>query len=145
MSRLIASSLLSRRIATPALIAPAVLPLQRRNIWERPAKPLKASFTLIIQSQQKNWEWSKVEVEEKVLDMLLDAAKVDEDKITLEANLSYDLLMDDRERFGLYWDLQEEFQFNIAPLRRFSRDLASGREAADWVASYLEQHQRLRF
>ncbi|TPX45540.1 hypothetical protein SeMB42_g03964 [Synchytrium endobioticum] len=99
-------------------------------MWEKPARPLK--------------KWSKNDVEEKVLDMLLDAAKVNDDVVTLEANLVYDLLMDDRERFGLYWDLQEEFQFNIPPLRRFARDLASGREAVDWVASYLEQQERLK-
>ncbi|TPX67951.1 hypothetical protein SpCBS45565_g03505 [Spizellomyces sp. 'palustris'] len=88
--------------------------------------------------------YTKAEVDEKVLDMLFDYAKVAQEKVNLEANLVRDLSIDRLDRFGLYWDLQTEFDFFQLPARTRTRDLQSGREAADLVASILEEEQRLR-
>ncbi|KAJ3005503.1 hypothetical protein HKX48_000644 [Thoreauomyces humboldtii] len=87
--------------------------------------------------------YTKLQIDEKVLEMLFDYTKVSHDKVSLEANIVNDLTIGRLDRFGLYWDLQTEFEFFFLPARSRTRELASGREAADWVASILEEEERL--
>ncbi|EGF76600.1 hypothetical protein BATDEDRAFT_92603 [Batrachochytrium dendrobatidis JAM81] len=87
---------------------------------------------------------TKRDVDIQVLELLHNYAN-DSDKVTMNANMIKDLLMDRYDRFGFYTDLIEKFDIDINPSRRFSRDLASAREASDWAASFLEQDGRLIF
>ncbi|KAI8817572.1 uncharacterized protein EV422DRAFT_541212 [Fimicolochytrium jonesii] len=89
--------------------------------------------------------WTKPEVEAKVLDILFDYTNVSPEQVSLEANMVKDLSVGRLDRFGFFWDLQTEFEFFHLPIRTRTRDLASGREAADWVAAILEQGNRLKF
>ncbi|KAJ3045536.1 hypothetical protein HDV00_009193 [Rhizophlyctis rosea] len=85
--------------------------------------------------------------------MLFEYANVDDKKVGylgslvfLESNWGSDLLIDDLDRFGLFWDVITEFELEkpISPVcRRFTRQLQSGREAADWAAAHLEEEGRL--
>ncbi|KAJ3411300.1 hypothetical protein HDV05_002404 [Chytridiales sp. JEL 0842] len=77
--------------------------------------------------------WTRVAIQERILEMLFEYAQVPEQKISLDANLANALLIDSLDRF----------EFEIPSTRRFQRDLASGREASDFVASILEQCNRL--
>jgi hypothetical protein len=61
----------------------------------------------------------------------------------LYSNLSSELLIGERERVGLFFDLLEKFSINIPSHRNDVRDLKSGKEYADWIAAYLEENGRL--
>ncbi|KAJ3262301.1 hypothetical protein HK103_002715 [Boothiomyces macroporosus] len=64
-------------------------------------------------------------------------------RVSLYANLTSDLLIDDREKFGLYLDMLETFELLIPSYRNQVRDWKSGKEAADWIAANLEEAGRL--
>ncbi|KAJ3093184.1 hypothetical protein HK102_003592 [Quaeritorhiza haematococci] len=104
-----------------------------------------AQRTIYIKKAPPPNKWTKIGVDEAVLDLLFDHANVAPEQITLEKNLIHELLLSRQERFGFQWDLQEKFQFQLPPSRRHTRDLQSGREAADWVASILEENNRLLY
>ncbi|KAJ3046855.1 hypothetical protein HK097_000450 [Rhizophlyctis rosea] len=92
--------------------------------------------------------WTKQEVDERVTELLFQYAHVNPKQVILEANLQTDLLFNRLDRFSLYWDTLTSFEFSenntaYMPPRRFSRDFKSGREAADWAASFLEEEGRL--
>ncbi|KAJ3218615.1 hypothetical protein HK099_004997 [Clydaea vesicula] len=75
--------------------------------------------------------------------MIPDYADCYPEDVNMLANLEHDLLMSKHDRFGFQWDLQEVFQFDITEGRTWSRDLQSGKEASDFVASILEEEGRL--
>ncbi|KAJ1564896.1 hypothetical protein HK405_013683 [Cladochytrium tenue] len=61
-----------------------------------------------------------------VLNLVFDYAHVPHEKVSLDANLQDQLLIGRLDR-------------------RFCRDLASAREAADWISSRLEEVGRLQY
>ncbi|KAJ3276775.1 hypothetical protein HDV01_002829 [Terramyces sp. JEL0728] len=87
--------------------------------------------------------WTKENIDTQVYQVLFDYANVSESKVTLYANLTSDLLVDDREKFGFYLDLLETFELLIPSNRNQVRDWKSGKEAADWIAANLEEAGRL--
>ncbi|KAJ3163592.1 hypothetical protein HDU86_000175 [Geranomyces michiganensis] len=120
------ASTTASRIALPSSSVVAV-----RTLYKKPVLP-PAHYT-------------KPEIDEKVLEMLFDYTSVPHQKVTLEANITRDLAVGRLDRFGLFWELQTEFELNFPPTRNQTRDLASGREAADWIAANLEEAHRLKF
>ncbi|KAH6584000.1 hypothetical protein BASA50_002434 [Batrachochytrium salamandrivorans] len=124
-----------RRAAVSSTVFPTAiaggLPRLTRSIYSLPTKvPVRLS---------------KREVDVQVLDLLLDYANTDTDKVTMNSNFIRELLMDRLDRYGFYTDLIEKFDIDIGDGRRFARDLVSAREAADWAAAYMEQEGRLVF
>ncbi|KAJ3327011.1 hypothetical protein HDU76_012437 [Blyttiomyces sp. JEL0837] len=115
-------------VSVSATSSPITNILQKRNIYKKPKEPILS--------------WTREALHEKILDLLFDYAQCPQEQISLEANLEEQLLIDSLDRFGFQWDLQNIFQFDIPPQRRFARDLKSGREAADWVMSILEEDGR---
>ncbi|KAI8806449.1 hypothetical protein BJ742DRAFT_774197 [Cladochytrium replicatum] len=98
-----------------------------------------------MQHKQKELRsWSKLEIEEKVLDIVKDHVQIPHQKVTLGANMIYDLLLEDQQRFGVQWDIEDEFDCLLPVERRHSRDFQSPREAADWVTAVMEETGRLR-
>ncbi|KAI9360379.1 hypothetical protein DFJ73DRAFT_77551 [Zopfochytrium polystomum] len=89
--------------------------------------------------------WTRPLLMQKVLDLLFDYARVPEDKVNLDANLANVLLIDRLERYGLFLDALDVFEVDTEMERRFTRDLASGRELADWISSLLEESGRLNY
>lgn len=95
--------------------------------------------------------WKKPAIEEHVLDMLFDYCPSHEQdvhsltQVALVASMKNTLLIDSLDRFGFYMDLLEHFDIVMPIQRSLTRDFASGREAADWVATQLEQEGRLWF
>ncbi|TPX54821.1 hypothetical protein PhCBS80983_g05723 [Powellomyces hirtus] len=124
-STLRTASTVQRCAILPAVVTPPV-----RSLYKKAVQPPK--------------HFTKAEIDEKVLELLFDYTKVAQDKVNLESNIIKDLSIGRLDRFGLYWDLQTEFEFMFLPARSRTRELASGREAADWVASILEEEQRLK-
>ncbi|KAI9017218.1 hypothetical protein BC832DRAFT_527088 [Gaertneriomyces semiglobifer] len=103
------------------------------------------SRSLYKKAQPPRLNYTRKEVDEKVLDMLYDYAKINSEKVTLESNLIKDLKLDRLARFGLSWDLITVFDFPHVPPKNDSKNFQSGREAADYVASVLEESKRLVF
>ncbi|KAJ3315970.1 hypothetical protein HDV04_000178 [Boothiomyces sp. JEL0838] len=87
--------------------------------------------------------WTRENIDTQVYQVLFDYANVPESKVSLYANLTSDLLIDDREKFGLYLDMLETFELLIPSYRNQVRDWKSGKEAADWIAANLEEAGRL--
>ncbi|KAL2912370.1 hypothetical protein HK105_208144 [Polyrhizophydium stewartii] len=56
---------------------------------------------------------SKFEVEVEVLSLLHDYVSVDESKVTMNANLIHDLLIDSLDRYGFYTELLEKFEIDV--------------------------------
>ncbi|KAI8902644.1 hypothetical protein BC833DRAFT_561512 [Globomyces pollinis-pini] len=102
---------------------------QIRTIFKRSAPPPKL--------------WKKEQVDKKVYQVLFTYSNIEEDKVSLYSSIEKDLLVDERQRYGLYLDLLNEFELSIAPYRSLVRDWQSGKEAADWIAANLEEKQRL--
>ncbi|KAI8915774.1 hypothetical protein EDD86DRAFT_186011 [Gorgonomyces haynaldii] len=98
---------------------------------------------MYVKKQHIPASWTKRAVDEQVLDMLYDLAPQVEEKVALTANISWDLLVDPRQKYGFFMDILEQFEIELDAEEGAARDFASGKEAADWVASQLEETNRL--
>lgn len=87
--------------------------------------------------------WLKTDIEIVVHQQLFEYSNVPDAEVTLESNIYKELLITEREKFGLYVDMLEIFQLSIPAYRSQTRDLQSGKEFADWVAFNLEESCRL--
>eukprot|EP00842_Homolaphlyctis_polyrhiza_P002504 jgi/Hompol1/3254/HPOL_003178-RA len=122
--------------AAPSLLRPTLAPAslyafnQQRSIYSLPKRipPVMSKF----------------EVDVKVLELVHDYANVPEDKINMNSSFIHDLLIDFHERYGFYTELVDTFMLDVRSTTRFTRDLKSAREAADWAAALMEQEGRLK-